>query len=228
MYLSYDYFFFIFVTGSTSLFFGLDCITEYSSAQNITVSTEFYNQNGQWEHSGDYSEIEEYRYVNESISARVNTYTLNEFSLETVICLKEGNINGNAVKIGTLKYSITINNYVFESDDAKLRICVEIKVNGVQEELTGEYVDAYEFTLGPKSNQFRLINEKSASCTDSDGNESKIDVVPERDGGSLCYTFDRCDGTLFYDPFVYYEGKAHLSMHVIDEVLFLCCLCVYR
>lgn len=181
--------------------FILQDVTEYASSEEIRRI--YFADQGSWTNSRG----NEDEYEDTNISARINKYSLNTFTLDTVSFLDKGNVNGRDVNIGTLKFSITLDDYDFSSDSGdSLMICFNITVNEEIEELDDDYEDAYEFTLGSVSNRFRLINERTATCTDLNNDATTIGVIAKRNGNLLCYTFERCNGKLFYDPFVYYEG----------------------
>ena len=172
-------------------------------------------ETGLWEHPGHYTS--QGRYVDTigaNISARVNTYTWKGISCEVVIFEDNGVVTLSdrdggrvAVNVGTIKYTINIPLDIRESRD-KLRVCLDVAVNGEEEE-TGGWTNASSFALD--GGRFRLTNSQQARCGDT--NTSKASST--RNGRALCYTFGPCDGPISYDPFVYYEGET--GVEATDE-----------
>ena len=169
----------------------------------------FRNLSGSWETTSDQATGTKYQ----GIGAKISTYSYQSsemsFSCEYVIFTQPGSLtvppDNETVEVfvGTMKYSTTIKNGFAVDSDASdtLTVCVNLFANG-HVELSDEWTqDATSFKL---AGEYRVENGEHALCGDE-----RVDVAASRRGNTVCYEFSRCEGDIWYDPFVYYEGEGH-------------------
>jgi hypothetical protein len=193
----------------------MEDLTEYSPTTGKTNSKETSFANTDWDHSGGvsgtFNGVEVFQNTfNATLSQQAGGGAAG-FVLRTYLFSETVNATYTS---GALKFSVNITNWVYQAGENYLVLCIGIMTNNGGPVTNGR--DTYYL------DRFKIRNEETAECSDG----SMLNVTVDKGGNGqnhldLCYTFDACDGDIFYDPIVSGEPSAAVTQYRVTNYLSL-------